>query len=282
MGRIRPLLLTLVPLLLALACWHSGQYLFVSQPCNRRSSRIIMRNQPERIHRPYKDPFTIVRPMTFTLDELHDSLTEQQQKELLGAASPDVEERRALMAHWWRTLTGANCRPIMEAVMKALYDEDRQVRMDAANVLHRLGKVDKFNTDPWIAKVASRLARDTDAEVGERVISLEALAQIGSPAMCYSNLVGQNLEHENPAVRYAAVQCIGAMGPEGHFWKATLVRLMRDDFEEIRKAADAVVRRWPIYEPGWMKAQRPAWEWRLVKHSKGQRKTKPNFKRRIQ
>lgn len=280
-GLLLPLSL-LVALTGAQTCWaplagRPGYKVWVSQqqargPLVARGARPQTSN-PERNHRPYGYPFAVktseLSRRTMNPEPLNTSPEEKAQ--VAALSSTDLEERRAAIAALWRTCQSARSPSTMEAVLRALFDEDYQVRLDAARLMQKLGYADRMNTDPYIARIAARLMKE-EALSEERAIILDALGRIGSPAQPYSKYIGLNLEHESPLVRYAAVEALGKLGPEWEMWRAVIVRLKRDDVPEIREAADKVLRSKPWEKPAWLKVQNPAWRVRVLKATKGKKR----------
>lgn len=234
----------------------------------RDDARVVMRGKnvgPMRQHRPNGAPFAtsadqLVRRPMFLEEGVFDPI---QERHVEALASEDLEVRRAGALELWR-FEGQATAATKEALLVALLDPDWKVRWDAALTLGKLGLADRWNTDPYIARVAAKLRSNT-TEADAKVCFAEAIGRIGTPAHPYSRAVGDNLEHPDWRVRLACAEALGKMGPEQHFHRATLVRLMRDDNEAVRAAADHTLRKKPYEKPGWMKVQNPGWRKRVLK-----------------
>eukprot|EP00415_Alexandrium_ostenfeldii_P000662 UN0662 len=191
-------------------------------------------------------------------------------KHVEALGSEDVEQRRVASLAVWRTCTKASP-ALMEALTQAVFDEDLKVRYDAALSLEKLGKMDRWNTDPYIARLAQILAKD-DTDPMQKVLIMEALGRIGTPAHVYSRVIANQFVHEDWRVRLFAVEALRKLGPEQRLHRAALVRLKRDDNEMIRKAAETSLARFPIDKPGWLKVQNPTWRGRVLKSIKNKSK----------
>lgn len=220
---------------------------------------------PPRTHRPYGAPFAISmnefkrRPLYSEKDQV----SGEHVKHVEALHTGDVEERRAAVVALWRNCTEAKPE-IMQALCKAVLDDDFTVRWDACRAFEKLGKVDTMNTDPWIARLAKKL-QNNETAVEWKILLADALGRIGTPAHAYSRAVGSNLEHEDVRVRLVSVEAIGRLGPQARLFQNELIRLKRDDYEEVRHAAEAVLFTRPKPKPGWMLTQRPNWMKRVQK-----------------
>lgn len=196
------------------------------------------------------------------------------QEILAGQLSdPDPKVRRAAAAQLWKIMDGGRrmqmdgrsaTRATYEALVRATFDDDWKVRWDAALSLGKLAHSNRWETDPFIAKIAHWL-RDPEMDPMAKVCAIQALERIGPPSYPYAKAIGDNLEHGDWRVRLAACEAFGNLGPEQHLYRAILVRLKRDEHEEVRKAADATLRKKPWEKPVWMQMQTPTWTKRVAK-----------------
>lgn len=243
----------------------------------RDVSKVSMRNkshrEPERSHRPWGSPFALTsqelirRPLNPEPTYVDPKLLEAAQQ----LDSEDVSIRREGAQYLQENLRYASSPTIMEKLLESLYHEDFQVRMVVARCFSSVGETDRWGMDPYVARLANRLKDDSTSPF-ERVLILEALGRMGEPAQLYSKFVGWNLEHEEWLVRLSALNCIGQLGPELQFHRSVIVRLLRDENDEIRKRAQQVLDQRPYEQPGWLKVQNPAWRVRVLKAIKGKSK----------
>mmetsp|Transcript_95903 Transcript_95903/g.286270 ORF Transcript_95903/g.286270 Transcript_95903/m.286270 type:complete len:336 (-) Transcript_95903:115-1122(-) len=230
----------------------------------RRTTLYGKGSPPLRTHRPNGSPFAtsaaqlIRRPMDRTSE-----VDPEMEAHVKALISEDAEERRAGAYAIWRTCTKASP-ALLEALSQAVLDEDFKVRWDAALSLEKLGKLDRWSTDPYIARLAHKLKKE-DTDPFEKVLLLEALGRIGTPAHVYSRIIGDQLAHEDWRVRLVACEALGKLGPEVHLHKAAIVRLKRDEHEMVRKAAEKTLFQVPIDKPGWLKVQNPPWRKKLLR-----------------
>jgi len=229
---------------------------------------------PPHQHRPNGTPFATKASELIRREMNPDVRGANPEEDKLAAdlKSPDVEVRRAAAESLWRSMSLVSSPTTMLVLVSAVMDDDLKVRMDAAATLGKVGKMDRFNTDPYIARLAQRLRKDSDANTFERILVLEALARIGTPAQLYSKYIGLQLDHEEWMVRLSAVNAIGKLGPEQQFFRSVLVQMKRDENEEIRKRAEEVLLQKRYVEPGWLKAQNPGWRVRVLKAIKNKSK----------
>lgn len=186
---------------------------------------------------------------------------------------PDVEVRRGSIEKLWEVMDGGRrmqmdgrpaTRLTYEALVRACFDDDWKVRWDAALALGKLALSARWDTDPFIAKIAHWL-RDPGMPPQAKICAIQALTRIGPSSYPYAKAIGDHLEHPDWRVRLASVEALGNLGPEQYLYKAIIVRLKRDEHEEIRKAAEATLRKKPWEKPVWMQLQTPSWQKRVAK-----------------
>lgn len=253
-----------------------------------------MHSSPPRYHRPNKQAFAtqvsqlIRREMNPKGGRVHDQALEDLGK----LKDEDIGVRRNASEALWRMMdvpkawgnesfdpnymreNDAQASPeVYEGLIAAALDDDWKVRWDVGLALSKLGHQDRWNTDPYIARLASKLKKDSTSPEHKAKIA-DVLGKIGSPAHPYSRIIGSQLEHEDPRVRIACVEAMGRMGPESTLCRSVIVRLQRDDYEEIREAAERVLRRIPYVEPGWLEKQDPAFRWRILKSNRGKHRNR--------
>jgi len=231
-------------------------------------SRVIMKGKhspPPRQHRPYGSPFasSIAELTRRTMTSPGEQRDQEAAKHVVALDSNDVEQRRQAALGLWRMSKEASP-ATYEALVKAVTDDDWKVRWDAALAFGKLGLADRWNTDPYIARLAMKLKRNTTDPITKCKLA-EALGRIGTPAQVYSRNIGDNLEHEDWRVRLACTEALGRLGPEQHLHRATLVRLKSYQVEDVRVAAERVLLKKPLEKPGWLKVQNPAWRQRVLK-----------------
>jgi len=234
-------------------------------------------SDPLRQHRPTGSPFAT---RSSELDRRHmyrdDKAPEEGDDQEIQAkklADPDVEVRREAIKRLWEVMDGgrrmqmdgrAATRITYEALVRATFDDDWKVRWDAALAIGKLAHSSRWETDPYIAKIAHWL-KDKEMPSEAKICAIQALERIGAPCYPYAKAIADHLEHADWKVRLTAVTAMGNLGPEQHHYRAIIVRLKRDDHEEVRKAADETLRKVPWEEPVWMQVQTPRWQKRVAK-----------------
>jgi len=112
----------------------------------------------------------------------------------------------------------------LPAVMGLLEHEDRDVRMHAVTALGVMGPA----AEPAIPALIEMLRGDLHWH------AVSSLGSIGSPAV--PGLTGA-LEDEDWRIRFYAVVALGEMGPAGKSAKPTLIRMLKDKNEIVRRCA---------------------------------------------
>lgn len=236
-----------------------------------RANLVIRFNAPLKQHMPLGNPFA-TSASSLIRHQINQEPLSMNQTWLQAAEdlkNESVTVRRAAMDILYHKVRRANSSVIMLALLGATYDEDLQVRMDAATMFKRLSISDRYQCDQFLSRIAARLGPESDADSFERVMTLETLSRIGRGAKNYCQYMADHLEHEDWLVRLSAVNALGAMGGEINyhkFFRAAVIRTRDTDArEEVRKAADMVLRQRKPLKPNWMKEQHPGWQIRVLR-----------------
>jgi len=113
----------------------------------------------------------------------------------------------------------------IDLIIKALEDEDEEIRMDAAWTLGDIGPEAKDAIPTLI-----NLLEDEDILV--RVYAAEALYKI-DPERCVTTLIAL-LEHGDGEIRSSAADALGMIGPEAKDAIPALINLLEDEDEFVR------------------------------------------------
>jgi HEAT repeat protein len=123
-------------------------------------------------------------------------------------------------------LIGPAAKPAQPDILKFLAAPSSSVRAAAVGALESIGGPE---INAPLVKVAT-----TDTDLMVREVARRSLARIGAPAV---NDVVAAMKSEDPGVRLAVAQALGAMGPEARASVGPLVELLKDKEDRIRVAA---------------------------------------------
>lgn len=246
-----------------------------------RANLVIRFGQPAKNHMPLMNPFatSVSQLIRHQINQEPRSMNQTWVQAAEDLKSENVTVRRTAIDILYHKVRRANSSVIMLALLDATYDEDLQVRMDAATMFKRLSISDRYQCDQFICRLAARIGPESDADSFERVMTLETLMRIGRGAKNYCAYMADHLEHEDWLVRLSAVNALAGMGGEVNyhkFFRAAVIRTRHtDENDEVRKAADMALRQLKPIKAGWMKAQHPGWQIRVLKSvSRGKRNGK--------
>lgn len=250
-----------------------------------RATRTTMRGRPKgppRQHRPVQEPFAVTteevvsnRLSMFEFDRADEEL----RNNVTALRHGDLEQRRAAVEgimnnvpeKWeWNEEEQQVSPMLLEALTQAVMDKDWKVRWDATLALSWWAKVDMWAIDPYIARLAHKLKQNSTS-VDDKIILIQVFGRLSWPGHYYSRIVGNHLEHEDWRIRLVTCQSLLMMDSQFHFFRAALVRLKRDTHEEVREAAEAVLRVFPVDKPGWQKVDKAPWRDRILKNIKNKK-----------
>eukprot|EP00933_Yihiella_yeosuensis_P055023 TRINITY_DN5365_c0_g1_i7.p1 TRINITY_DN5365_c0_g1~~TRINITY_DN5365_c0_g1_i7.p1 ORF type:complete len:352 (+),score=27.79 TRINITY_DN5365_c0_g1_i7:39-1058(+) len=254
---------------------------------------IDMTGVPSRMHRPFGAPFAVTvkelvrRPLDF------ETAASSEELEMAhNLTSRDIEVRRTAAKNMMTEVKSAQNPKVMGALFNAVYDQDHEVRLLAADAIRRIAIDDYYGADPWVAKFAQKL-RNNETSVIERVLTLESLGRLGQIAQFYTRCTSSSFLHEEPMVRLAAVGCIKRIGDQFdkysdkkgdkhyRFRRSHLSKLKFDENAEVRTAANRALRTEPDkwIPTKWMENQKRQWEDHLKDRHFGRRtRNKANSK----
>ena len=124
-------------------------------------------------------------------------------------------------------LMGADAAPAVPALGDAVRQGSKRLRLDALAVLEGIG-VEACEAIPALREAL----RAADLEVS--MAAANALGRIGPEAVTG---LGEDLQHADWRVRYAACLALGAIGRPSAPTVPRLVRLVEDNWEEVRNRA---------------------------------------------
>mmetsp|Transcript_14792 Transcript_14792/g.29172 ORF Transcript_14792/g.29172 Transcript_14792/m.29172 type:complete len:334 (-) Transcript_14792:67-1068(-) len=265
---------------------------FFSHPHKVLGTKIAMRGKsqgPPRQHRPWHEPFAVtteeVTNSRISMFE-YDRADEELQKNVTALLNGNLEQRRSAVEgimnsvpeKWeWKEEEDQISPMLLEALTKAVMDDDWKVRWDATLALSRWGKVDMWAVDPYIARLAHKLKQNRTS-VEDKVILIQVFGRLSWPGAFYSRAVGAHLEHPDPRLRLASCQSLLMMDSQFELFKDELVRLKRDDCQEVREAAEAVIQVFPVGKSGSQKNQHSPWRWRILRNIKNKKYKHTNHK----
>jgi HEAT repeat protein len=176
-----------------------------------------------------KDPNPQVRQQAFfALGQIGPASAETL-VEAFKDPKPDVR----LQAMQLLAAFGVTDRPVVQAVAELLKDRDATVRQQA------LATLENLPADPRdVAPVLLRLQTDPDAAISRT--AGERLARYGAAVV--PSLV-EGLKNEEAAVRVAAAQALGKLGPAARDAVPALTEAEKDEKTEVQQAAKAALER---------------------------------------
>jgi HEAT repeat protein len=133
---------------------------------------------------------------------------------------------------------GAEVRPFLPVLVKALERDDSEFRAEVLAVLGKIGRL-----TPAEADQLGPLLNDRSFPAG-RVYALETLAALGADHPATLPAIKEALSDKDPEVRHKAVQLAGKLGPDAHeaLYPALLAMLTEDDPKLTKEVADALAK----------------------------------------
>ncbi|MCB0323248.1 MAG: HEAT repeat domain-containing protein [Bdellovibrionales bacterium] len=116
-------------------------------------------------------------------------------------------------------------------LLKQLFNDDKQIRIDAAENLAK-------SITPDDASHVAELKRGLQDQLWKvRAAVAEALAKIGPGASGATKSLKKALRDEHEKVRAAAAHALGRIGPEAEIAVVRLIKRLNDEHKEVRTAA---------------------------------------------
>jgi len=207
----------------------------------------------------------------------YDTADEELQKNVTALKNGNLEQRREAVEGIlqnvpfyigaWNPEVQQVSPMLLEALTRATMDEDWKVRWDATTALSNWGKVDMWAVDPYIARLAHKLKQNSTS-IEDKITLIQIFGRLKWPGHYYARVVGNHFEHEDWRIRLVTCQSFLMMDSQFIGFKTAICRLRRDEHEDVRKAAEALLQVMPVKQPGWIENDGAPWRWRILRNIK--------------